>query len=122
MKITREQLDAVMLDDEGDPYDDKATLAQVLRSLVKAQMFVGPDGRPASFDESPEDKVRIGMVAFKVARAVKAVHLSTEDVSALKRRAVRLLDAINYVRVVDLLEGKSSAEVRAEKENDEAKS
>ncbi len=120
MKVSKAILDEVLLDDVGKPFDDKATYADLLRKVIRTQMYIGPDGRPCSFDENPEDKFRVGMVAFKISKAQKHIVLSSEDVSALKRRAVKVLDTTMYVRMVDLLEEKGSAEKRAEKENDDA--
>lgn len=119
MKISKAKLDEVAQDEEGKPFEDSTTYGKLLRTAASAAMYASGDGRPVAFDESADDKFKIGMVAFKIARATKNLVLSTDDVQLLKKRMLKIYSPPTYVRLCDLLEDKGTAEKRAEKENAE---
>lgn len=120
MKITKEKLNEVVQDDEGKPFEDGTTFGKLLRSAARAQAYV-ENGRPTPFQESDEDKFRMGMVCYKLNDAVKqskALVLSIDDTRLLRSRAAKVFDPPTFVAVKILLEGTMSAEKQAEKENE----
>lgn len=110
MKI--ERLDQEILDEAGKPMEDGMTVRKAL--LIVSRFF-----DPRKDELNHEDRYRLGMMAVKFQKAQRNVKLSTEEITLLKRRIALVCAPVLVLRLVDILEGNKSAELRAAAEIDE---
>ena len=100
-------LDRIIIDQEGKDFTDGTTLRKV---LVSAALSMGSE---------PDKKYRLGTLGVMLQTANRNVELASEDVVLLKDRVGRMFGPIVMVRVVDALEQRKPAEARIQNEIDQ---
>jgi hypothetical protein len=99
-------LDAILIDEEGKKFEDKATVRQVLRRCCSENF----NPQLTGISETWQQKDQIGALAVKLTVARKTVQISSEEIALIKPRLGFLFGPIVVNRIMDVLEERLRAE------------